>query len=194
MKALKLLMIFLMPLACNAENKSMWLNGGWNALVYNIDSVFISVEDGVTDGCMPQPESVKTTTEAALRRNNFDIVDLDSSPLQGLFASEVKVSTLGYELDSSSCAVVLSINLIKPSDITVPFAKSVYGDDNSVLEGFPIPIVHVLLTGKKSDMQTRIERQVEKGIDKLFIGIDRAKDNVKNEWPKLWEAYSRNAK
>jgi hypothetical protein len=75
------------------------------------DPIFISFSDRVEDGCLPQPEAIKTTMELGLRRTGLIATDTP-----GIARWTLQIVTAGGELKSQDnldiCQVVVDAKLI----------------------------------------------------------------------------------
>ena len=172
----------LTPDIANAEGaKSLFFYGGIPSLLATKNSFYIRVNDEVTGGCLPNPETLKDKMEVSLRRNNFGI-DKEG----GVFGAEIVINALGYKA-AYSCVVHVSINLVFYAPIKVPFTGDMKGGGTTL-----VPYVYAvhqhLLSG--SDMQNRVEKSVSTGADTLFLNISRARDETFTEFPEIeagWE-------
>lgn len=183
MRKIMLLWITLFISCASAEEQlPILFFGGNSALIFNVETVKLTVNDEVIDGCLPNPSSVRNTAEAALRRNNISVVDEGS-----YFDAEVEIAPNGYSIGQNACAVNFSMSIKQILPVTIPHSEKL-DNINETLTHVNWQIYSALLTGSKADMQRRIEREAEKGSNELFIAIDRAKDSIKDKWPQLWKA------
>lgn len=186
MNKLLLFAIFLVAaFAASAEEESsMLFEGGNQVLLFDVTDVKLEVSDQVKDGCMPQPNSVNVSAEAALRRNKFSIVNGEDS----FWAPSVQITVLGYAHSDYLCAIFFSLAITKYIGANVPHTSEL--DDSMKITLAPVryEVYSTVLTGPKNGMQDRIEREAEKAVNDLFITIERSKDYVKGKWPKLWRA------
>lgn len=165
-----------------AEEASMMLEGGSQALVFDITEVNLEVSDQVKDGCLPRPGSVNASAEAALRRNKFSIIDEDTSFLP----PTVRITALGYAPSNYMCVVSFSLVITKFIAAKVPHSADLDESLNMTIAPVQYEIYSTVLTGPKNDMQDRLEREAEKAANEFFIKIERSKDYVKSKWPQLW--------
>ncbi|MDY6992851.1 MAG: hypothetical protein SVR94_09655 [Pseudomonadota bacterium] len=166
-----------------AEEASMMLEGGSQALVFDITEVNLEVSDQVKDGCLPRPDSVNASAEAALRRNNFSIVDEGTSFLP----PTVRITALGYAPGNYMCVVSFSLVITKFIAAKVPHAAELDESLKMTIAPVQYEIYSTVLTGPKKDMQDRVEREAEKAANEFFIKIERSKDYVRLKWPQLWD-------
>lgn len=185
MKKLPILLCFAtISTILSAEQPSVVVEGGADVLIFNIDEVGLQVNDDVVDGCLPRPSSVGAATEVALRRNNISAsVETESS-----LRPTVYVSALGYSTSEYTCVIAFLMSLEIWSPVSVPYSANLSEDMKTTIVPIKWQMYSTVLTGPKSDMQERIEREAEKGANNIFIEIDRAKDTVESQWPQLWEA------
>lgn len=167
-------MTVLSPLKdANASDKLDWDTDGVAFLAMYANNVSIRVNDGVKDGCMPNPARVERSAELQLRRNNFEISD-------GA-AWVVKIDAGGYEVtskggDSLGCAVTLRIELLS---IIKGLPVQLYPGTPSDLHGLfttNFLLGAQLLVGDKGSMQSRIEKEVEDAVDEMLLRKLRAKE------------------
>ncbi len=154
-------------------------------LFFDIHTVTISISDQVEDGCLPRPQSVLVSAAAALRRNEFRIVDPDDAPP---FTPDIQITALGYEA-SQDCVVVFSMSLVKNVDARVPFSENLPESYQRTPLTVELEIYKSLLTGQREGMQAQIEHEADKAGDNLFTAVDQARNSVETNWPLLWEAY-----
>ena len=152
---------------------------GWDAFLFTRDEVAIEITDEVKDGCFPYPSALKDKVEIALRKNGFSIRE------KGFLVPVVYVNLLGYELTGQSCAVFMSSELIFSWFVDVPFAYDL--EDNTTMIPFRYRLGGTLLSGEKSSMQDRLETQANDFMDKLYLALSRARDNIKREHPEILE-------
>jgi hypothetical protein len=155
-------------------------------LFFDAKSVSISISDQVEDGCLPQPQSVLNSTVAALRGNEFIIVDPEQAPP---FTPDVRVTALGYEA-SQNCVVVFSMVLARNVNAIVPNSESLPETYQRMPAVVELVIYESLLTGQREGMQAQIEREANNAVADLRAAVDRARNSVETNWPLLWEANS----
>lgn len=165
------------------ETPSMLFEGGNSVLLFNVNEVTIEIQDQVNDQCMPRPTSVRRSAEATLRRNDFTIAKESE-----MFSNSVTINAIGYETSNSSCAVYFEAILGVVRAVTVPASNNLDSSLSTTLAPINYHFFGTLLTGTKSEMQTRIERQAERAMDDLFIKLDKARDRTKNKWPEVWNS------
>lgn len=155
-------------------------------LFFDTHAVTISISDQVEDGCLPRPQSVLVSTAAALRRNEFRIVDPDEAPS---FTPDVQVTALGYET-SEDCIVVFSMSLVKSVNAILPNSENLPEPYRQAPLTVELEVYRSLLTGQREGMQAQLEREADKAGDDLFAAVDGARNSVEANWPLLWEAYA----
>lgn len=165
-----------------AEETSLFIEGGLYALIFNNTKVVLEVSDQVTDGCMRSPDSIERYAEAALRRNKLSVVDKANAMLP----PTVKVTALGFGTNEYNCAVHFSLTLTQYTVAQVPYSAVLDGTTQNTIIPVGITIYSTILSGPKDSMQERLERETESAVNELFITIDRAKDHVKQNWPKIY--------
>ena len=155
-------------------------------IFFDVLTVTLSISDQVEDGCLPQPKSAMASTAAALRRNEFHVVDPDeASP----FTPDVHVTALGYET-SEDCIVVFSMSIAKNINAAVPNSEGLPETYQRTTLLVELEVYRSLLTGQREGMQAQLEREADTAGDDLFAAVDRAKNSVETNWPMLWEAYT----
>lgn len=185
MKRIVICLVFMINSATlSAEQPSILGQGSPNVLIFSIDEVALEVNDEVVDGCLPRPSSVLSSAEAAFRRNNISV----STETELNFMPTVYIGALGYAASEYSCVIALSMTLERWSGVSVPHTARLPEEMKTTLAPIRWQLYSTVLTGSKSNMQDRIEREAEKGANKIFITIDRAKDSVESNWPQLWNA------
>lgn len=189
-RAIGLIALFLSTLVVASESPSMLMEGGTQALIFDVKSVALEVSDQVEGGCMPRPNSIRASAEAALRRNGLSVIGDE----QTLLTPVAKVSALGYAHSDYLCVVAFTFSISKFIGANVPYSNNLDESMRSTLAPIEIDIYSTILSGGKSDMQDRLEREAEKGANDLFIAVERSKDYVKSKWPALWQAAYQNTK
>ena len=155
-------------------------------LFFDAHTVTLSISDQVEDGCLPQPQSVLASAAAALRRNEFRIVDPDEAPP---FTPDVHVTAFGYKTNED-CIVVFSMSIAKNINAAVPNSESLPETYQRTTLLVELAVYRSLLTGQREGMQAQLEHEADKAGDDLFAAVDRAKNSVETNWPMLWEAYT----
>ena len=102
--------LFLIAVPARAE--VILFNGGLIQKYFKADEpIFISFNDRVKDGCLPQPEAIKTTMELGLRRSGLIPTDK-----QGVAGWTLQIVTAGAEIKSKDkldiCHAVVDAKLI----------------------------------------------------------------------------------
>jgi hypothetical protein len=155
-------------------------------LFFDASTVTLSISDQVKDGCLPKPQSLLAAAAAALRRNEFRIVDPDEAPP---FTPDVHVTALGYEANED-CIVVFSMSIARNINAAVPNSESLPETYRRTTLLVDLTVYRSLLTGQREGMQAQLEREADMAGDDLFTAVDRAKNSVETNWPMLWEAYT----
>lgn len=177
-----LAVLMIMPGCALAEDKpSLLLEGSLGSLIALRDNFTIDYSDQVSDGCLPQPSRMKDKMELVLRQNGFSIATEEP-----LFSNKITITALGFATNSSSCAVHLSADLVFWGSVVVPYAQTVPNGPNTFAP-ITFPMGSYILTGGKSSMQERVEKQVKEFGENLYLSISRAKDDVKKKFPEILE-------
>ncbi len=163
------------------DEPSLFLEGSLGSLIALRDNFTIEYSDQVSDGCLPQPSKRKDKMEIVLRQNGFSIATDES-----WFPNKITITALGFATNSSSCAVHLNADLVFWASVVVPYAQTVPNGPNT-LAPITYPMGSYILTGGKSSMQERVEKQVKEFGENLYLSISRAKDDVKKKFPQILE-------
>lgn len=161
-----------------ADPADFFVEGGVYALLATRQSFSISVSDQVTDGCLPQPLRLKDRLEVSLRKVGFDITD------EVPFSNDLSITVLGYSTSSTTCAVSSYMSLSFPISVIAPFAQDISGGSTTFTR-YDFTFNHVLMTGQKSDMQSRLEKWATDGGDELYLTISRARDETFQKFPSI---------
>ena len=164
------------------DGPSLLFEGSMGSLIALRDNFTIEYSDQVTDGCLPQPSRMKDKMELVLRQNGFSIATEEPS----LFPNKINITALGFATNSSSCAVHIEANLVFWGNVVVPHAQTVPNGPNTFAP-ITFPIGNIMLTGGKSSMQERIEKQIKEFGEGLYLSISQAKDDVKKKFPQILE-------
>jgi hypothetical protein len=100
----------------------------------------------------------------------------------------IQVTALGYEHSDYLCVVAFSLAITKYIGANVPHTSELDDSLKTTLAPVQYQVYSTVLTGPKSGMQDRIEREAEKAANDFFIMIERSKGYVKSKWPQLWKA------
>lgn len=177
-----LLVLLPFPTLVVADNgPSLFLEGSIGSLIALRDNFFIEYSDQVSGGCLAQPSKMKDKMEIVLRQNGFSIAVEES-----VLPNKITITALGFAMNSSSCAVHLSADLVFWSSVVVPYAQTV-PDGPHTLTPITYSIGSLILTGSKNSMQERIEAEVKEFAESLYLNISRAKDDVKKKFPQILE-------
>ena len=99
-------------IAVPARAEVILFNDGLIQRYFKLDEpIFINFHDRVKDGCLPQPEAIKTTIELGLRRSGLIPTDK-----QGIARWTLQIVTAGAEIKSKGkldiCRAVVDAKLI----------------------------------------------------------------------------------
>lgn len=161
---------------------NLLLDGGLAAHLSTKNNFAIQVDDEVTGGCLPNPNTLKDKLEIGLRRNGFSINE--NNPL----VPTIYISALGYKTSTTdSCAVVLTY-LINFYVVTyVPYADN--DPPGTTLTLYQYPAYQELLTGPRSQMQSRLEAVSLTAADNIYLDISRSRDEIFKKFPNIKNNY-----
>lgn len=77
-----------------------------------VSAVFVSVNDGVINGCLPEPNSLKVEAELILRRSGIKVVEADEGHPHNLV-----ITGAGGGIQTRLCAVTLEVALSRFEDL-----------------------------------------------------------------------------
>ncbi|AUZ83801.1 hypothetical protein [Methylophaga nitratireducenticrescens] len=189
----KLITVFVLLFSFNEiaiaeDGPELLFEGGINSLLATRDAFSITVSDQVTDGCLPNPGQLKDKMEIALRKNGFGI-----EKGTAFFTDKILITALGYKISDSACVIHLSVDLIFPTNISVPLAI-IGPEGDSTFVPYTYQIGDNLLKSIRSSMQGHLNKQVTEYADKLYLDISRARDDIFTKFPSLKDSYEESKK
>lgn len=183
MLAILILFILCQTVLANENSLNIDPNYTLAALLASKRSFSISIDDQVTDGCLPFPKRLKDVFEASLRRDNFQIINPTT------FGDNIVITAIGGESQKGSCVVYLDANLYQTIFVRVPFTGEIVNDKIvNIRDGIlrlPNIIGDRLLVQRKEIMQTKIEQVVSNFADDLYLKIMRARDLIYPDFPNM---------
>jgi hypothetical protein len=75
-----------------------------------VRDIYVFLEDGVSDGCLSNPNALKVEAELVLRRSGIVLSNPTETEHHGL-----EIRPLGYELGTGACVVRLDVSLRRTS-------------------------------------------------------------------------------
>lgn len=159
---------------------SVWQIGE-DGNLWMISKVKIEVDDQVSGGCLPQPGRLADKAEVILRQNGFSI----ESP--GKISPVLQIRAVGYEANPGACAVWIKGNLMVYLVAKVPFTDH-RGKDTNALVRHHVSVGGTLLTGRKEDMQDRLEALAKDFAEEVYLVVNRARDTIETKYPDIMEA------
>lgn len=156
------------------QTRDMLLEGGRNALIYNIDSFKILLSDQVVDGCLASPARISDAMEVSLRQAGFKIQN--DNPL----ATYVNITVLGY-MSGGICFVSHSVDIDTLRLMVLPLE-----DFHSTLATHSLRIDYGVVSGRASHTQSSLEDVARKSGEKIYLMISRAKDEMRENFPEIY--------
>lgn len=170
------IVLFSLSSIVRADSASL-VDGGMNAFLATMDTFSIEVHDQVQDRCLPHPAALGDKLEIALRKNGFRITE------DSFLSNVIHISPVGYETNTTNCAVNISVTLAFATIANVPYATNL--EVSSTLLSSQHRLASTLLTGSKTSIQSRLEAEVVEAADKLFLDISRARDDIFDKFPSI---------
>lgn len=129
-----------------------------------VQSLTVSVQDNVRDGCLPDPDALKTEAELVLRQSDLKVLDESDAAADPESKYSVFLTALGYKTPQGLCIVSFSAEVWRFS-----FLK----------EGHGAPVVAfqwgTLLSGPTGDMQSRLREQAHIAASEIANEILKAR-------------------
>jgi hypothetical protein len=189
MKKMLLVLLLGTSVFLNAEtNTSMLYDGGENALLVDMKTFYVSINDEVTGGCLAKPAKVKLAMEKALIKKGFKIVDNNKNP----FIPEIRISALGFKLNSM-CVVDLTSTLSFYLIAEVPYANDVPSGNRTYVR-YNYNIGRSIFNYKRHQIQGQLNRVARNQADKIYIKVSRAKDKIFVNFPSMKDKVEKNTK
>lgn len=160
------------------ESPNLLFEGGLSSLIFNIDTFSIEVSDQVTDGCLASPTSLSDAMEVSLRQAGFQIQK--DNP----FAANIIITALGYKA-GGVCFVSYSVDMSTIKLVVVP-----HSDTQFALMPYLIDVSHGIVSGGSIHTQSSLEDNARKAGEKIYLLISRAKDDMRNKFPSIYNDYS----
>ena len=172
-----------------ADNNATFLyDGGDDALFVDKNTLYVSVTDEVTGGCLPRPKQLKASMEKALKNHGFKIVENLKNP----FIPEVKISTLGFRVNGM-CAVEMSADIYFPIKVIVPNAINVPGGNKTYVT-YTYDVGSYIGNFRRHQMQNKLQQIARKFSDRIYMKVSKAKDSIYTNFPSLQEEVKKNSK
>lgn len=162
----------------HAQSGSMILEGE-SVYLAMTDKVVLKIDDQVTDGCWPRPNTTKNAVELKLRNSGIGIVSE-----KGLFFTHLIIVGFGYE-SNGLCIVDMQLILKRLILATVPFSD---GEDQTMVE-VRLAARENLLTGPNSSMQKRLSDTAEEQVTAIILEIKKAQSDIFERFPDFEKAY-----
>jgi hypothetical protein len=128
-----------------------------------VGTVFVNVEDKVTDGCLPQPKALKDAAELILRRSGV----LVSDELSGA-TNVLNLGALGWArriegVVTDTCDAVLDVSLFRYANAPEGHVAKITAYGSTLLQsGFTKPDMQVQLRNSVSEAVTEIANEILK--------------------------------
>ena len=139
----------------------------------------IRVDDQVTGSCLPNPTRLKDKAELVLRRNGAEVAN------HWFGSTRIQISALGSRVGHDSCVVHISTQLA--FDVSGRLIEQCppgeFFGDHTVSFQSRFPIGAALLTGDRSSMQDRLEKQTEEHTEYLLLKLFRYRDETFRQFP-----------
>lgn len=154
---------------------------GQQAQLGTVTEFRLHVDDQITDGCWPNPDTAKTVVELVLLKNGLDTdAEYDSvSPI-------IAIHGLGYGVEGQTCIAYVSLKLYKYVSALVPYSKSNNtGEFAHSIELTELWARSSVLSGSKTDFQSRIKDIFEESAEAFVLAYKKAQADTFQRCPRI---------
>jgi hypothetical protein len=164
--------------APDTTEHNLLLEGGDAAILATRHRFYITYTDEVTGGCLPKPSRLRDKLELSMRRNRLEILPEKSGGVE----DSLHLNALGFRAGPGYCAVSLTLTLKSWIPVKVPYSQ---GNPSGEMTMIPWSFIvgQYLLTGRKRDMQRRLEKVAQELGDSLYLQISRSRDKIFRDFP-----------